>query len=148
MAMTIHVDIVSADKPILSGQATFVVAPTTMGEIGITPRHTQLLATLKPGEVRVTDEKGNISHYYVSGGVIEVQPLKITILADSALREDDARAVELAAEEARLKALESKGAIAEGAEVDYFRLQNELIEGAERLRWIREIRGVRSNTSQ
>lgn len=148
MAMTIHVDIVSADKPVLSGQATFVVAPTTMGEIGITPRHTQLLATLKPGEVRVTDEKGNISHYYVSGGVIEVQPLKITILADSALREDDARAVELAAEEARLKALESKGAIAEGAEVDYFRLQNELIEGAERLRWIREIRGVRSNSSQ
>lgn len=148
MAMTIHVDIVSADKPILSGQATFVVAPTTGGEIGITPRHTQLLATLKPGEVRVTDEKGNVSHYYVSGGVIEVQPLKITILADSALREEDARAVELAAEEARLKALESKGTIAEGAEVDYFRLQNELIEGAERLRWIREIRGVRNNVSQ
>ena len=148
MAMTIHVDIVSADKPILSGQATFVVAPTTMGELGITPRHTQLLATLKPGEVRVTDEMGKISHYFVSGGVIEVQPLKITILADSALREEDARAVELASEEARLKALETKGAISEGAEVDYFRLQNELIEGAERLRWIREIRGTRSNFSQ
>ncbi|MEF3193529.1 MAG: F0F1 ATP synthase subunit epsilon [Halothiobacillaceae bacterium] len=148
MAMTIHVDIVSADKPILSGQATFVVAPTAMGEIGITPRHTQLLATLKPGEVRVTDEQGNTSHYFVSGGVIEVQPHKITILADSALREEDAHAVELAAEEARLQALETKGAIAEGAEVDYFRLQNELIEGAERLRWIREIRGSRTNISQ
>ncbi|MEW6765891.1 MAG: ATP synthase F1 subunit epsilon [Pseudomonadota bacterium] len=149
MAMTIHVDIVSADKPIFSsGQATFVVAPTTMGELGITPRHTQLLATLKPGEVRVTDDQGNTSHYFVSGGVIEVQPLRITILADSALREEDARAVELAAEEARLSALESKGAIAEGAEVDYFRLQSELIEGAERLRWIREMRGTRTNISQ
>ena len=148
MAMTIHVDIVSADKPVMSGQATFVVAPTTVGEVGITPGHTQLLASLKPGEVRITDAQGNVSLYFVSGGVIEVQPLKITILADSALREEDAAAVELATEEARLKALETKGAISASAEVDYFRLQSELIEGAERLRWIREIRGTRTNISQ
>ncbi len=148
MAMTTHVDIVSADRPIFSGQATFVVAPTAMGEIGITPLHTQLLAVLKPGEVRVTDETGKVKYYFVSGGVIEVQPLKISILADSALREEDAQAVELAAEEARLQALKSQEGLPEAEVVDYFRLENELIVGEERLRWIRELRGKSNMNSQ
>ena len=108
MAITVRVDIVSADHAVMGGEATFVVVPTTMGELGLTPRHTQLLAELKAGEVRVTDDKGTVSHFFVSGGVLEVQPHAITILADSALREEDARAVELVAEEARLKALESR----------------------------------------
>lgn len=146
MAITVRVDIVSADHAVMGGEATFVVAPTTMGEIGITPRHTQLLAMLKAGEVRVTDEKGVVSHFFVSGGVIEVQPKGITILADGALREEDARAVDLVAEEARLKALESRIEIGT-QKTDYFRLRG-AIEAEERLRWIRELRGSTSHTSQ
>ncbi len=146
MAITVRVDIVSADHAVMGGEATFVVAPTVMGELGITPRHTQLLAQLKAGEVRVTDDKGVVSHFFVSGGVIEVQPHAITILADSALREEDARAVELVEEEARLKALESRIEIGT-RETDYFRLRG-AIEAEERLNWIREIRGVSNRTSQ
>ena len=146
MAITVRVDIVSADHAVMGGEATFVVVPTTMGELGLTPRHTQLLAELKAGEVRVTDDKGTVSHFFVSGGVLEVQPHAITILADSALREEDARAVELVAEEARLKALESRIEIGT-QETDYFRLRG-FIEANERLNWIREIRGQSSRTSQ
>jgi F-type H+-transporting ATPase subunit epsilon len=146
MAITVRVDIVSADHAVMGGEATFVVAPTTMGEIGITPRHTQLLAMLKAGEVRVTDEKGVVSRFFVSGGVIEVQPKGITILADGALREEDARAVDLVAEEARLKALESRIEIGT-QKTDYFRLRG-AVEAEERLRWIRELRGSTSHTSQ
>jgi len=72
MSITVRVDIVSADHAVMGGEATFVVVPTTMGELGITPRHTQLLAELKAGEVRVTDAKGIVSLFFVSGGVVEV----------------------------------------------------------------------------
>ncbi|MGD9888875.1 MAG: ATP synthase F1 subunit epsilon [Halothiobacillaceae bacterium] len=145
MAITVRVDIVSADNAVMGGEATFVVAPTTMGELGITPRHTQLLAQLKAGEVRVTDDKGVVKHFFVSGGVIEVQPNGITILADSALREEDAHALELIEEEARLKALESRLEIG-SRETDYFRLRG-AVEAEERLKWIESIRGSASHSS-
>lgn len=86
---TIHVDIVSAEGEIFSGEATMVFAPAVMGEIGIAPRHAPLLTTLKPGEVRVQTPNGEEQFFYVSGGAIEVQPHLVTVLADTALRAKD-----------------------------------------------------------
>ena len=74
MAMTIHVDIVSAEGEIHSGQAQMVYAPAVMGELGVAPRHAPLVTKLKPGEVRVDEGGPEMKHFYVSGGVIEVQP--------------------------------------------------------------------------
>jgi F-type H+-transporting ATPase subunit epsilon len=86
---TIHVDIVSAEGEIFSGEASMVFAPAVMGEIGIAPRHAPLLTTLKPGEVRVQTPAGEEQAFYVSGGAIEVQPHVVTVLADTALRARD-----------------------------------------------------------
>lgn len=87
--MTIHVDIVSAEKEIWSGPATMVFAPGEMGELGIAPRHTALLTHLKPGEVRVRDDHDHEESYFISGGVLEIQPHVVTVLADTAIRADD-----------------------------------------------------------
>ena len=82
MAMNIHVDIVSAEGQLFSGQGEMVYAPALMGEIGIAPRHAPLVTQLKPGEVRVDPGGGKPQeHFYVSGGMIEVQPFKVTVLA-------------------------------------------------------------------
>jgi F-type H+-transporting ATPase subunit epsilon len=89
MATTFHVDIVSAEGEIYSGEAAMVFAPAIMGEIGIAPRHAPLLTTLKPGEVRVQTPGGEEQFFYVSGGAIEVQPHLVTVLADTALRARD-----------------------------------------------------------
>lgn len=89
MAMTIHVDIVSAEHAIYSGVAESVIAPAAMGEVGIHPRHTQMLTPLKPGEVRITKQGGEEEAIYVSGGMMEVQPHVITILSDTAVRASD-----------------------------------------------------------
>ena len=86
---TIHVDIVSAEGEIYSGDASMVFAPAEMGEIGVAPRHAPLLTGLKPGEVRVQTPDGEEFFFYVSGGTIEVQPHLITVLADTALRARD-----------------------------------------------------------
>ena len=89
MAMTLHVDIVSAEAEIFSGTATMVFAPAEMGEVGIAPRHAPLLTRLKPGEVRVQTQEGDELSFFVSGGMLEVQPHVITVLADTAIRADD-----------------------------------------------------------
>ncbi|MEJ2143077.1 MAG: F0F1 ATP synthase subunit epsilon [Gammaproteobacteria bacterium] len=89
MAMTMHVDIVSAESEIFSGTVEVVVAPAVMGEVGIHPRHTQMLTSLKPGEVRVTKQGGEEEAFYVSGGILEVQPHVVTILSDTAVRAHD-----------------------------------------------------------
>ena len=86
---TIHVDIVSAEGEIFSGEASMVFAPAVMGDIGIAPRHAPLLTTLKPGEVRVQTPAGEEQFFYVSGGAIEIQPHLVTVLADTALRAKD-----------------------------------------------------------
>jgi F-type H+-transporting ATPase subunit epsilon len=86
---TIHVDIVSAEGEIFSGEAAMVFAPAIMGDIGIAPRHAPLLTTLRPGEVRVQTPTGEEQFFYVSGGAIEVQPHVVTVLADTALRARD-----------------------------------------------------------
>ncbi len=89
MAMTIHVDIVSAEEEIYSGPAEMVFAPAVMGEIGIAPRHTPLISPLKPGEVRLELGNGKEEFFFISGGIIEVQPHVVTVLSDTAIRAKD-----------------------------------------------------------
>ena len=102
---SIHIDIVSAEGEIYSGEAAIVFAPGQMGELGITPRHAPLLTGLKPGGVRVQPADGGEElFFYVSGGMIEIQPKSITVLADTAMRAKDLD--EAAATEARRRAEE------------------------------------------
>lgn len=90
MAMTMHVDIVSAEREIFSGTVEMLVAPTVEGEVGILPRHSQLIAKLRPGEVRLTLPNQSEPHsIYVSGGILEVQPHVVTVLSDTAVRAKD-----------------------------------------------------------
>jgi len=88
-APTIHVDIVSAEGEIFSGPAAMVFAPASEGDVGIAPRHAPLLSLIKAGEVRVQTPDGEEHHFFVGGGVIEVQPARVTILADTAMRAKD-----------------------------------------------------------
>ena len=88
-ANTIHVDIVSAEGEIFAGAASMVFAPGSDGELGIAPRHAALITRLKPGQVRVLQENGEELFFYVSGGILEVQPTLVTVLADTALRAKD-----------------------------------------------------------
>jgi len=97
MSKTIHCDIVSAEGEIFSGTVQMVFATGEMGELGIAPRHTPLLTRLKPGLVRVKLDEGQEEDYYVSGGLIEIQPHVVTVLADTAIRAshlDEAAAVQ------------------------------------------------------
>ena len=89
MSQTIRVDIVSAEAEIFSGDATMVVATGELGELGITPRHAPLITRLKPGHVDVVLENGERQQFYVSGGILEVQPQVVTVLADTAARAAD-----------------------------------------------------------
>ncbi len=89
MTSTIRVDIVSAEAEIYSGAATMVIATGELGELGITPRHAPLITRLKPGHVDVLLESGERQQFYVSGGMLEVQPQVVTVLADTAARADD-----------------------------------------------------------
>ncbi|MEN1729040.1 MAG: F0F1 ATP synthase subunit epsilon [Pseudomonadota bacterium] len=89
MASTIHCDIVSAESEIFSGEATMVVVSGEEGELGITPRHAPLLTRIRPGQVRVMKPDGDEEFYYVSGGMLEVQPHVVTVLSDTAARAGD-----------------------------------------------------------
>lgn len=133
--MTMHVDIVSAEKEIFSGLAEILVAPLVTGEIGVLPRHAPLLARLKPGEVRVRTPTEELS-FYVTGGMLEVQPHVVTVLADTALRARDLDEAEaLKAKERAEEALRGRQ-----ADMDYARAQAELAEAVARLRTIRKLR--------
>jgi F-type H+-transporting ATPase subunit epsilon len=90
MATTIHVDVVSAEEAIFSGEASFVVLPGEMGELGIYPRHTPLITRIKPGAVRIRRaDNGEEELVFVAGGILEVQPNSVTVLADTAIRGHD-----------------------------------------------------------
>lgn len=102
---TIHCDIVSAEGEIFSGPATMVFVPAEQGEIGIAPRHAPLLTLIKPGEVRVQTETGEEQYFWVGGGALEIQPKRVTVLADTALRARDMD--EAAALEAKRRAEEA-----------------------------------------
>ncbi|ADE16955.1 ATP synthase F1, epsilon subunit [Nitrosococcus halophilus Nc 4] len=136
MAMTMHVDVVSAEREIFSGTANMVFAPAEMGEVGIMPRHTPLLTRLKPGEVRVQRPEGQEDLFYVSGGLLEVQPHVVTVLADTAQRATDIdEAAALAAKQRAEEALRNR----EG-EMDYARAEAELAEAIAQLRAIERVR--------
>lgn len=135
MAMTIHVDIVSAEKEIYSGLAEMVFAPLVTGEVGILPRHAPLLARMKPGEVRVRTPSEEL-HFYVSGGMLEVQPHVVTVLADTALRVKDIdEAAALKAKERAEEAMKSRQ-----SDIDYAKAQAELAEAIAQLRAIQKLR--------
>jgi F-type H+-transporting ATPase subunit epsilon len=135
MSTTLHVDIVSAEHEIFSGSAQMVFVPAEMGELGITPRHAPLLTRLKPGSVRVKTETDE-QVFYVSGGILEIQPHVVTVLSDTALRARDID--EAAALEAKRHAEEALAN--QTAEVDIVRAQAELAEALARLRTLEHIR--------
>ncbi|MCC5810453.1 MAG: F0F1 ATP synthase subunit epsilon [Ectothiorhodospiraceae bacterium] len=141
MASTMHLDIVSAEEEIFSGDVEFVVARATEGELGIMPRHAPLLARLQAGEVRVRRGGGEEQYFFVSGGMIEVQPKAVTILADTAARAKDLD--EAAAEEAKKRAEEAIRN--RSGEMDYARAQTELAAAAAQLRAIQSLRKHRGN---
>ena len=134
---SIHVDIVSAEGEIFAGEANMVYAPARMGEVGIAPRHAPLLTALKPGEVRVEGTDGNEQFFYITGGMLEVQPHQVTVLADTALRGDQLdEAAALAAQQEAEEAL--KGA---SEETDLARAQQELAEAQARYRAAQKLKG-------
>ncbi len=136
---TIKVDIVSAEGEIYSGEAAMVYAPARMGEVGIAPRHAPLLTALKPGEVRVEDPEGKEHFFYITGGMLEIQPHLVTVLADTALRGEQLdEAAALAAQQAAEDAL--KGA---SEETDLARAQQELAEARARYRAAQRLKGQR-----
>ena len=135
---SIQVNIVSAEGEIFSGDAQMVFAPAKMGEVGIAPRHAPLLTHLKPGEVRVQTEDDE-KFFYVTGGILEVQPHLVTVLADSALRADELdEAAALAARELAKEALEGRH-----GEIDIAQAQGELVEAEARYRAAQKLKGKR-----
>jgi F-type H+-transporting ATPase subunit epsilon len=137
--VAIHVEIVSAEGAIFSGDADMVFAPARAGDIGIAPRHAPLLTTLKAGPVRVQTAEGE-QFFYVTGGVLEVQPHLVTVLADSALHAhqlDEAEA--LAARDRAREALEGRR-----GEVDLAAAQAAMIEAEARYRAAQQLRGKRT----
>jgi F-type H+-transporting ATPase subunit epsilon len=136
MTHTIRVDIVSAEAEIYSGEATLVVATGELGELGIAPRHAPLITRLKPGHVDVVGANGERQQFYVSGGILEVQPQVVTILADTA-----ARAADLD-EAAALKAKEeAEAALANrGEQLDVAEAQAKLAEALAQLQALERLR--------
>lgn len=131
-----HIDIVSAENEIFSGTVIECYAPAEMGEVGIHPRHTPMMTTLKPGEVRVVSQDGDSQSFFVSGGVLEVQPHIVTILSDTAMRAADID--EAAALEAKARA---EAAMADKAsEIDYARAQADLAQAAAMVETINKIK--------
>lgn len=134
---TLRVEIVSAEHEIYSGEANWVIAPAVMGEVGIYPRHTPLITHLKPGEVRVSAvEEGEELLFFVSGGMLEVQPHQVTVLSDTAMRGADLD--EAKAEEAKKRAEQALSD--RKADFDEARALAELAEAAAQLRMIQKLR--------
>lgn len=136
MATTVHCDIVSAEQEIYSGLVTLLVATGVEGEIGIGYGHAPLLTSLKPGPIRVKKQNGEEEIYFVSGGYLEVQPHTVTVLADTALREEDLD------EEAAKKAVSEaeKHLQSQAAGLDYNKASTQLAEAAAQLRTLKAIR--------
>ncbi len=137
MANLIHVDVVSAEEQIFSGNAEFVVLPGEMGELGIYPRHTPLITRIRPGTVRLRIPGQNAEELiFVSGGILEVQPDSVTVLADTAVRGhdlDEAKALE--AKQRAEEALHDRS-----AEIDYAKASAELAEAIAQLAAIQRLR--------
>ena len=136
---TIHVDVVSAEESIFSGEARFVALPGEAGELGIYPRHTPLISRIKSGSVRIEKADGSEEFIFVAGGILEVQPDCVTVLTDTAIRgkdldEEKANAAKLAAQEAVKNAK---------SEIDLAKAQSELAILAAQLSALRKFRQKR-----
>jgi F-type H+-transporting ATPase subunit epsilon len=137
MAATMHVDVVSAEEAIYSGEAEFLAAPAQMGEVGIYPGHTSLITRIKPGAVRMKiPNQAEEELVFVSGGLLEVQPEVVTILADTAVRGDDLD--EAKALEAKKKAEDAMKDRSD--KMDFARAQAELAEAVAQLQAIQKLR--------
>jgi F-type H+-transporting ATPase subunit epsilon len=139
MAKTFHVDIVSAEQAIFSGEAEMVIAPGEGGELGILPEHTPLLTRIKPGTIRIQLGGGQEEVIYVSGGMMEVQPDRVTVLADTSVRAhdlDEAKALE--AERLAKEAIANRT-----GKLEVARAQAELAEAAAQIAAIRKLRQKR-----
>lgn len=136
MAMTMHVDVVSAEKQVYSGPVTMLIAPAEMGEVGIAPRHAPLVTRIKPGEVKVELSDGSHESFFVSGGILEVQKSIVTILADTAIRADDLDEAEaIAAKERAEDAL-----MDQHDSIDLAQVQRELAEASARLSLVQKLK--------
>ncbi|NBS55591.1 MAG: F0F1 ATP synthase subunit epsilon [Betaproteobacteria bacterium] len=140
MAHTIHVDVVSAEEQIYSGEAEFVALPGEAGELGIYPRHTPLITRIKPGAVRIKPEGGGPEELiFVAGGILEVQPKVVTVLADTAIRGkdlDEAKALE--AQKRAQEAMHDRS-----GKMEYAKAAAELAEAAAQIQAIRKLRQKR-----
>ncbi|MFT7387803.1 MAG: F-type H+-transporting ATPase subunit epsilon [Candidatus Endobugula sp.] len=136
MVMTVHCDIVSAEKKIFSGLVEMVVAAGTEGDLGIGFGHAPLLSGLQPGPIRVITQSGDEEVYYISGGFIEVQPNAVTVLADTALRAEDMD--EASAQQAKEEA--ERNIANRSAEFDYSAAAVQLAEASAQLRTLQAIR--------
>lgn len=140
MANTIHVDVVSAEELIFSGEAQFVALPGEAGELGIYPMHTPLITRIKPGAVRIkVDGQTEEEFVFVAGGILEVQPNAVTVLADTAIRGtdlDEAKAAEA-------KKLAEEALANHDSKIDYAKAQAELAEAIAQLAAIQKLRQKR-----
>ena len=137
MVATVHIDVVSAEESIFSGEAEFIAAPAQMGEVGIYPHHAPMITSIKPGALRIKlADKNEEQFIYISGGILEVQPGVVTVLADTAIRGHDldeakANAAKKAAEEAMKN---------RSSDVDYAKAQAELAEALAQIQAIQKLR--------
>ncbi|WVN41786.1 F0F1 ATP synthase subunit epsilon [beta proteobacterium MWH-UniP1] len=136
MSKTFQVDVVSAEENIYSGEASFVALPGESGELGILPGHTPLISRIRAGAVRIQNDGKEEELVFVAGGILEVQPRAVTVLADTAIRGkdlDEAKAMEA-------KRLAEEALAKKAADVDYAKAQAELMEAIAQLRAIQKIR--------
>ena len=136
MSDKIKLDIVSAEEELFSEDVEMIYAPAEMGDVGISPKHTPLITRLRPGDVRAQISKDEMKTFYVSGGILEIQPNEVTILSDTALREDDLdeeRALE--AERIAREAMKNSA-----NDVDSSKAKSELLQAAAQLRLIKKLR--------
>ena len=136
MTKTIRCDIVSAHEEIFSGEVSMVFASGIAGDLGISPRHAPLITQLKPGPVRVQDESGEEQFYFVTGGIIEVQPHVVTVMADTAMRGED---IDQAAAEAAKAEAERELADRTG-EMEVAEAQAKLLEAVAQLRALEHLK--------
>jgi len=137
MVATVHIDVVSAEESIFSGEAEFIAAPAQMGEVGIYPRHAPMITSIKPGALRIKlSDKNEEQLIYISGGILEVQPGVVTVLADTAIRGHDLdEAQASAAKKAAEEAMKNRT-----SDVDYAKAQAELAEAIAQIQAIQKLR--------
>ena len=137
MVATVHIDVVSAEESIFSGEAEFIAAPAQMGEVGIYPHHAPMITSIKPGALRIKlADKNEEQLIYISGGILEVQPGVVTVLADTAIRGHDLdEAQASAAKKAAEEAMKNRT-----SDVDYAKAQAELAEAIAQIQAIQKLR--------